>query len=203
MEISSVSHCIFQTCLKLHILWSGIKVSLKWYFHCSLWRRTTWLYRRWRRWLKAYTRLGCVSLPLIILWVNFCPSQKFSFNVHTLTHTQPPPTSLYLPYFQTFRSTLNKHKEKLAPKIWGLCTWYSKQRSSSVMEGWAVQCWGVGGGGLGKIHHKVFLRWPHPAHVGSGVYEWGPLLWDQPLWEAGWLCLYPYCVQVFSWCILK
>lgn len=54
-----------------------------------------------------------------------------------------------------------------------------KQRSSSVMEGWAVQCGGVGG--LSIIHHKVFLRWPHPAHVGSGVYEWGPLLWDQPL----------------------
>lgn len=39
------------------------------------------------------------------------------------------------------------------------------------------------------IHCASQLRWHQQVHVGSGVYEWGPLVWDEGVWDDGWLCL--------------
>lgn len=69
-------------------------------------------------------------------------------------HTQPPPSSLYLPYFQTFWSTLNKHKEKLLEKI--MEVWLQKYEACAcdvLSKGlpllWKDELFSAGGWGVG------------------------------------------------------
>lgn len=147
-------------------------------FHCSLWRWTTSRYRRWRRWLKTYTLLGCVSLPLIIRHAIFFPFQPLACNTHTHTHCRRSLLKSLWPIFPCYpniKSTGVEADGGLQNTKPVHVAFGSEERSASVVEGWAVQR----RGGVGIIHRQVFLRWPHRAHVGSGVCEWGPLLWDR------------------------
>lgn len=154
-------------------------------FHCSLWRWTTSLYRRWRRWLKAYTRLGCVSLV----------SKNLPWSAHLAqaqTHTPCYKSLLKSPSPTFFSCFPNISSTSLAPTSTGM-SWCRRWRRAPKPKACACDVWfwvkvslcygrmscSVQRGGVGIIHRKVFLRWPHWAHVGSGVYEWGPLLWDQ------------------------
>lgn len=81
------------------------------------------------------------------------------------------------------------------PKRWlsactnGACQcgiWFVEKGHSLLWQEELLQC-------IGEPQHNYSVWacfwWPHQAHAGNSVYEWGPLLWHQAAWDVGWWCL--------------